>query len=402
MNSESNIFMFRFSDGNLFIPPCTRFEIIESINDGIRWCLDIKALNWDILSDMIDGKEEYYQHFDFKFGTDILSSGNQNTGWYHGVVLKINQVTKYMGADIRIIGGDKSLWMKSRSRTQAWRSSFTDVVNQIGADYGLTVDIESPRNQDSPSVYWQHGENDWEFLKGYSKLFVSSGRGLSDYSVWLQHGTTLKFQPPGRNNIPSKVWSYSGEGDVIKRLKFVQRKQALQMFGGMNIRGVSYDMNTKELLVSDRNYEEYPENSALGSRVTLPGNGEYPAMTFTTNATNQAELDAKTAARIGDRHRKMYSAIIDIFPDTEGYEVGDIVTLKISQNGEGANDNTFSGNYIVEKRKSLYTMKDRSMQLLLSRVGSNIGEQSVPGVSMDRAPIISSKGEGREREVSKI
>lgn len=358
--------------------------------------------DWNFWGDLVDGKEADLQEFDFRFGDENLGSGSQND-WYHGVVLKAYQDTLFNGAKIRIIGGDRGLFMKSKTRTRVWKDSFSDIISSMGREYGFnSVDIEKPREDHAGYSYWQHGENDWDFLKGYMKLFVSGERGLSDYEMWIEHGNILKFQPPGKNRIPTKVWSYSGEGDPIKRLRFVQRKQALQMFGGISIRGYAYDPDEKEVLVSDRNYSNYPENSALGAKVTLPQNSDTPSMTFSTGVKTQEDLDERVAARIGDRHRNMYMAIVDIFPDTQGYNVGDIVSLSLSQNGKGKNDNTFSGNYIVEQRRGLYTLKENRMRLLLSRVGANIGEDKVPGVSMNNAPVPATNGDGRDRKVDKV
>ncbi len=400
--TTNQIIQLRLDNGVVLTPPAGRFDIVETLQEGIRWKIEVPNNNPVAFSGIVDGEDRMYQTFDFRFGSAALSEGNEEKGWYRGVVLKALQDTRYSGSKVKIIGGDAGLYMKSRARTKVWRGTFPSIVEQIAREYDLVADVDPPVNEVNPPCYWQYGINDWEFLRGWTSVFVSGTRGLSDYEMWIEHGKTLKFKPPGANITPTRSWAFGGDGAAIKRLVFVQRKQALQMLGGISVRGTAYDPDAKSLLTVDKNYGNYRENSALGSRVTLPANADSPSMTFSTGVTTQQELEQRAAARLGEHHRRMYMAIVDITPSSKGYEVGDVVNLQVKRSDTRVNDNTFSGNYIVEQRRTAITTTHRSMRLLLARVGSNVGERPVQGFRMSGAPIPAKNSVGRLRRVVAI
>lgn len=400
--TTNQIVQLRLDNGRVLTPQAGRFDIVETIQEGIRWKLELPNNNPVAFSGIVDGENRIYQTFDIRFGSAALSEGNTGKGWYRGVVLKAMQDTKYSGSVVKIIGGDAGLYMKSRARTKVWRGPFSAIVTQIAREYDLVADVESPVNESDPPCYWQYGINDWEFLRGWAGAFVSGTRGLSDYEMWIEHGRILKFKPPGENITPTRSWAFGGDGAAIERLVFVQRKQALQMMGGISVRGTAYDPDSKALLTVDKNYGNYRENSALGPRVTLPANADSPGMTFSTGVMTQRELEQRAAARLGEHHRRMYMAIVDIAPRSEGYEVGDVVNLQVKRSDTRVNDNTFSGNYIVEQRRTSITTTRRSMRLLLARVGSNVGERPVQGFRMSGEPIPAKNSIGRLRRVVEI
>lgn len=384
--------------------------MIETIYDGIRWKLDLEHSSWSFYADLVEGYSPKVPELELQHGVVSPRAGGENqtfSEWYSVVILHAKEKLTPHGVAVEIVGSDKSLQMKGRTRTQAWKMTFDTLVRTIAAEYGLAANVEpaDETNKGAPITYWQYGENDWEFIrrqaaKQKSAGFTSGppGTGRADYDVWVELGRTLHARPPGTDGPAKRSWGTGELGRGLKSIKFFQRKQALQLEGGFGVQGYGFDMLTKTPTFYLKNYANFPENMRLGPRYNPPLRSEIPARTFRSTAANQLDLQKTADAVMGSVYRNMYLAEIEIVPDFSNYNVGDVVTIAVDQNGKP--DPIFSGNYLVVGRKTTITGRDIRMKLLGSRVGSQSGTLPVPGRQMD-APAIDLQV-GRKRLITAI
>lgn len=400
-------YAIKFSGQTLNPLPIVRFDHIESIYDGARWRLELEHPNWNFWSPLVDGEQRQLFSFDYKFGvegSDGKGVGGEESQWNRGVILKSFQDASPSDAHVVVLGSDPSLQMKSRSRTQAWIGPFRTTVSKIALDYGLIPDVASADESDSPGVrtHWQYGENDWDFIRRISRKQIAQTSRRGDYEVWVSEGKTLHVRPPGDERPAVRRWSTGELGFGLKRMRFVQRKRALQMQGGVAVQGVAFDLLNKVPLTFVKNYRNFPENTRLGPRVALPDEADTPSVTFRSTADTQAKLEKNATTVLSRRFRHMYTAEIEIFPNFDGYEVGDVITLSLDQAARGGrpNDSVFSGNYLLEQRRTRILGRDIRVSLMASRIGSQKGDRAVEGRQMDR-PAVNRTG-GRVRQVTRI
>lgn len=401
-------YALRFGKDTLNPAPIVRFDHIESIYGGSRWRLELEHIDWNFWSNLVDGESRQFGPFDYKFGIEGATekgAESQDTGWFRGVVLKAYQDMSPFGVHSIVLGSDPGLQMKSRSRTQAWIGPFTTVVSKIALDHGLIPDVASADESDSPGVrtHWQYGENDWDFIQRIArKQITASAARRGDYEVWITEGKTLHVRPPGDERPAVKVWKTAALGGHLERMRFVQRKRALQMQGGIAVQGIGFDILEKTPLTFVKNYENFPENTRLGPRVSLPDSADTPSVTFRSTADTQIKLEKQATTVLSRRFRHMYLAEIEVFPDFRGYEVGDVIQLALDQSGApgGKNDSIFSGNYLLEQRMTRIVGRNIRMRLLASKIGSHKGDRPVQGRQMD-IPAVPRLG-GRTRTLTKL
>lgn len=399
-----------------FSLPVVAFDHIESIYDDVRWRMLLEHPQWDFWSEFADGAKQEFREFDYRFGMTVSSPSGGNdqiSDWYRGMVLKSNQVVTPHGSRVRIVGSGASLSMKSRTRVQGWVGSFDAIAQKIALDHGLAIEVEASDNETEDAAnggfvtHWQYGENDWEFIRRVSKDLTSSrrargserGSGRGDYEVWVTRGTTLNVRPPGNDNQSRQVWGTGDLGASLKGIRLVQRKRALQMGGGLSVQAIGFDTLTKQLITTTKNYSNFLENTRLAPRVTLPENNLVPALTFRSSTQDENRLERLATARLGERFRHMYLVEAEVFPVFTGYDVGDIITFRLTR-PDGSTDNIFTGNYILEQRWTRIRKRRVTMHLLASRIGSVSGDEVLRGLDMT-TPAVERAG-GRFRRVERI
>lgn len=385
--------------------PIVSFDHVESIHDGVRWKIRLEHPTWRYFAPLVEGESTEVPVFEYKFGIEGASSGSSrqenNSVWYRGTFLKSEADNTPYGSQIKILGGDAALRMKSRTRTQFWSVPFDQMVSAIAAEYGLTTRAEKSdeTTKQQPVTYWQYGENDWSFIRRIANKQRSLVTGRGDYSVWVQDGTLLHVRPPGMEGAAIKSWGTGSLGVGLKSFRLVQRKRALQMGGGFAVQGMAFDPLTKLPLTFVKNYSNFPENTRLAPKVNPPALSEIPAMTFRSTDEDLVSLQNTCTTVLGKNFRHMYMAEVEIFPDFQGYSVGDVVTLALAR-ADGRPDQIYSGNYLLEQRHTRIVKQRMEMKLLMSRIGSFKGTVPVSGRQMD-IPAIRRSG-GRLRRVAEV
>lgn len=392
-------------DGYEFVPDFVRFEHVESIHDGSRWRLVMDHPDWNYYAGFADGRKEEFHEFDYRFGmlsaSEGATGGNENSvDWMPGVVLKTRQDYTIHGARTVIIGGDRALNLKSRTRTQPWRGDVYSIAAKIASDHNLVLEMEPEKVPSGSPLYWQYGENDWAFLRRQAQWLVSRRTGRGDYEVWV-NGDTLHVRPPGGSGVSVKKWSIAGMGSALRSVRFIQRKKPLQMSGGLGVQIYGYDMESKEILSATKNYGNFPEKTRLAPKITFPKNSDIPGITLSVPCKYEDDIDAAATAFLGNRFRRMYILEAEIYPAFTGYNVGDVITVDLDQTGTSNPSSAFSGNYLLEQRKVSITLGGARMRILASRIGSQMGDWSMRGISMDSSPPTFPKN-GRVRSVSPV
>lgn len=385
--------------------PVVSFDHIESIYDGARWVMRLEHPQWHFLAPLVEGESPDLPLFDYKFG--IEGSGiqggfsAQESPWFRGTIVRAESDNTVHGSRVKILGGDAAVRMKGRTRTQFWSTNFDQMVSAIAADYGLKTVVQKAdeTTKERPITYWQYGENDWTFIRRIAAKVRSILDYRGDYEMWIQNGDTLHVRPPGVSGAPAtKKWGIGELGVGLKGVRLVQRKRALMMEGGFSVQGIAFDTLTKTPVTFVKNYNNFPENTRLGPKVNPPSLSEIPARTFRSTDEDLPSLQNTATTVLGNSFRHMYLAEASIFPDFKGYAVGDVVTLAISQDNGSRPDQVYSGNYLLEQRRTRIVREKIEMRLLLSRVGSATGSVPVSGRQMD-VPAIE-KPEGRLRRVT--
>jgi hypothetical protein len=379
--------------------PVVSFEHVESIYDGVRWKIRLEHPQWNFFAPLVEGESPELPLFEYKFSFTGASStgpqGNESV-WYQGVLLKAESDNTVHGAQIKLIGGDVSLRMKSRTRTQFWSVPFDQMVTAIAGEHGLAarVEVADETTKQQPVTYWQYGENDWDFIKRIANKQRSLVTLRGDYLTWVQDGLLLHCRPPGMEGPAIKSWGTGALGVGLKGIRLLQRKRALQMGGGFSVQGLGYDPLTKLPITFVKNYTNFPENTRLAPKVNTPALSEIPAMTFRSTDENLVELSNTATTVIGQNFRHMYMAEVDIFPDFQGYFVGDVVTLNLAQT-DGRPDQVYTGNYLLEQRRTKIVKGKMEMQLLMSRIGSFKGTAPLVGRQMDTPAVVQPAGQTR-------
>ncbi len=387
--------------------PMVMFDHVESIHGGSRWKLVLKSLSFSDLAVLTDSQESRVKDFAYKLAfdgsIDIYDIKGQETEWYRGVVVKSFQDMVATGTTVTLLGTDPKILMQGRSRTKPWRATFPVLARQIARQYGvLNLDIDPPTEKEPP-VYWQYGENDWDFLDRTRKQLVSSRRtGRADYEMWFSEGTILNIKPPGAEGRARKIWKLSQEGLDwrIKKLRSIQRKRALQAFGGVALQGIGFDPLTKEAIVFDQTPETSTEKPRMALRQTLEPTSSIPASTIRSVASDLDALKEDVKSAYGERFRRMYLLEADVIPEFRGYAVGDVVTFQVDDS-LGDSEPNISGNYLIEARRTRIVGAHVRMKLLLSRHGSSSGDTRVTGRSYDQ-PATERQSDGRFRRISGI
>ena len=385
--------------------PTIKFDHVESIQGGSRWKMVFRAISLRTFADLADSKEQvrgafrYRFKFDGEIGTHDISG--QGVEWYRGVIVKSKQRLTATGVIVTLIGTDPSILMQGRTRTQPWDVAFPTLARLIARDYGISkLSIDAPIEQEPP-VYWQYGENDWEFLKRTMKNLVSSrGTGRGDYEMWFSEGGILNIKPPGKEGRAVKRWllSQAGVDWRVKSLTVIQRKRALQAQGGLSILGIGFDPLTKKAITFEHTPQTSTEKPRMGKRNTLDATANIPAMTMRSVADTLEDLENDVKSEYGNRFRRMYLAEAEVIPEFRGYSVGDIVTIAIVD-PQGESEPVIPGNYMVEARRTKIIGTNIRMKLLLARHGAQSGNTTVKGRNYD-TPATERKRDGRDRNIT--
>lgn len=398
MTGTLGTFYMRQEGGRAVALPTHSFDHYESIYDGIRWRVVLDHTSWHFYSALVDGDSPELPSFQYQIGIQGLSE-DQSSPWFTAYLLKGSALLSPRNARNQMIGSDTTLRMKSVTRTQPWIMPFDVMIRTIASEYGLGADVEKADESraSKPVTYWQYGENDWDFLRRIAAQQRSLATGRGDYEVWLAGNNVLHVKPPGRVGPAVKRWGTGSLGRGLKRMRFVQRKRALQLLGGLAVQGYGFDMLTKTPTAVTKNYDNFPENTRLAPQVNLPTDARRPALTFRAIG-DQGSLEQDAVNVIAERFRQQYLAEIEVMEDIQDYEVGDVVTLAIDQ--EGQPNPVFSGNWLVEQRHIFVRNRRVRVRLMASRVGSGTGRDRVPGRVMDIPAI--ERPAGRLRRITEI
>lgn len=385
--------------------PLIKFDHVESVQSGSRWKLVFRSISMRTFSVLADSKEQGRLPFRYRFKIDgtIATHGISDEGaeWYRGVIVKSKQRLTATGVIITLLGTDPSILMQGRTRTQPWRVPFPTMVRSIASDYGVfNLSIDAPVEQEPP-VYWQYGENDWDFLGRTTRNLVSAtGTGRGDYEMWFSEGGILNIKPPGKEGRAVKRWflSQTGMDWRVKDITVIQRKRALQAQGGLAIMGIGFDPLTKKAITFEHTPETSTEKPRMGKRNTLDATAVIPAMTMRSVADNPADLEDDVKSEYGNRFRRMYLAEAEVMPEFRGYGVGDIITIDMVD-PQGESEPVIPGNYLIEARRTKIIGSNIRMKLLLARHGAQSGDTTVKGRNYD-TPATERKREGRDRNIT--
>lgn len=239
-------------------PFVRRFVWTDSMLDGgFTWSLHLTTDFWEEWNDVILGAEDVRFRLKFQAGQETT------TDWRTAVSDSARIAYRSTAMTFEVPGADKRLDLLQKERTRAWpNSSVSDLVQAIGAEYGLDVMAEATTGRHDR---WQAREFDWTYLRRSVEESASS-KGRGDMYLWLDEGT-LRLDVPQLQRGSDRRHDMSEVENRVDRIVLAYHGREIDRAGGATLVGIGFDFDTKSDLVFTLNGQRAETHPALARRV---------------------------------------------------------------------------------------------------------------------------------------